>query len=158
MKNCSVSKAIVFHHGGKLYIWPFLIQIDTFDKWLRLSAKSLLSKTEKTQISEQTQIIWVRWSLWTAPVFYINLSPWNDNLKAAFNIEELFSQKHLNWATYSSSNNLTIDTQHICITKWQRWFLNSLNLRNLKRFGKVSLSYNRYVMDFNVNHIERISL
>ena len=64
MKNCSVSKVFVFHHGRKLYIWPFLIQIATFGKWLRLSAKSLLSKTEKTQISEQTQIIWVRWSLW----------------------------------------------------------------------------------------------
>jgi len=65
MKNCSftVSKAFVIHHGGKLYIWPFLIQIDTFGKWIRLSAKSLLSKNEKTQISEQTQIIWVRWSL-----------------------------------------------------------------------------------------------
>ena len=62
-KNSSVSKAFVFHHGIKLYNWPFLIQINTFGKWLRLSAKSLLSKTEKTQISEQTQIIWVRWSL-----------------------------------------------------------------------------------------------
>ena len=41
-KNSSV-------YGIKLYIWPFLIQIDTFGKWLRLSAKSLLSKTEKTQ-------------------------------------------------------------------------------------------------------------
>ena len=39
--------------------------MDTFVNWLRLSAKSLLSKTEKkTQISDQTQILWVRWSLW----------------------------------------------------------------------------------------------
>ena len=63
-KLFTVSKVFVVHHGGKLYIWPFLIQISTFGKWLRLSAKSLLSKTEKTQISEQTQIIWVCWSLW----------------------------------------------------------------------------------------------
>ena len=34
-------------HKEKLYIWLFIIQIDTFGKWLRLSAKSLLSKTEK---------------------------------------------------------------------------------------------------------------
>ena len=34
-------------HEEKLYIWLFIIQIDTFGKWLRLSAKSLLSKTEK---------------------------------------------------------------------------------------------------------------
>ena len=67
-KNYSVSKAFVFHHVIKLYIWPFLIQIGTFGKWLRLSVKSLLSKTEKTQISEQTQIIWVRWSLCLVPV------------------------------------------------------------------------------------------
>ena len=67
MKNCSVSKVFIFHHERKLYIWPFLIQITTFGKWLRLSGKSLLSKTEKTQISEQTQIIWVRWSLYSSP-------------------------------------------------------------------------------------------
>ena len=58
------SNDLVYYHGRKLYIWPFLFRIDTFGKWLRLSAKSLLSKTEKTQISEQTQIIWVRWRLW----------------------------------------------------------------------------------------------
>ena len=57
----TVSRAFVFQNEG---IQPFLSQINTFGKWLRLSAKSLLSKTEKTQISEQTQIIWVRWSLW----------------------------------------------------------------------------------------------
>ena len=56
----TVSRAFVFQNEG---IQPFLSQINTFGKWLRLSAKSLLSKTEKTQISEQTQIIWVRWSL-----------------------------------------------------------------------------------------------
>ena len=57
----TVSRAFVFHQEG---IKPFLIQVNTFGKWFRLSGKSLLSKTEKTQISEQTQIIWVRWSLW----------------------------------------------------------------------------------------------
>ena len=56
----TVSRAFVFQNEG---IQPFLSQINTFGKWLRLSAKSLLSKPEKTQISEQTQIIWVRWSL-----------------------------------------------------------------------------------------------
>ena len=58
----TVSRAFVFQNEG---IQPFLSQINTFGKWLRLSAKSLLSKPEKTQISEQTQIIWVRWSLCT---------------------------------------------------------------------------------------------
>ena len=40
--------------------WPKMHILDQICNWLRLSAKSLLSKTEKTQISEQTQIIWVR--------------------------------------------------------------------------------------------------
>ena len=31
----------------------------------QISDKCLLSKTEKTQISGQTQIIWVHWSLWS---------------------------------------------------------------------------------------------
>ena len=34
----------------------------------QMSAKCLLSKTEKTQISGQTQIIWVHWSLWACPL------------------------------------------------------------------------------------------
>ena len=42
---------------------PFLLQIDTFGKWLRCLDKCLLCKYYKTQISGQTQIIWVGWDL-----------------------------------------------------------------------------------------------
>ena len=35
-----------------------------FWQMTQISDKCLLCKTEKTQISGQTQIIWVRWSLW----------------------------------------------------------------------------------------------
>ena len=31
-KLFTVSKAFVFHHGRKLYIWPFLFKIDSFGK------------------------------------------------------------------------------------------------------------------------------
>ena len=43
---------------------PFLTSNWHFWQMTQMSDKSLLYKTEKTQISGQTQIIWVGWGLW----------------------------------------------------------------------------------------------
>ena len=53
---------------------PFLTSNWHFWQMAQMSAKCLLSKTEKAQISAQTQIICTLWSLWSRPTGKNDLS------------------------------------------------------------------------------------
>ena len=56
--------------GGTGLSSPFLLQIDTFGKWLRYLTNVCYVKLKKLRISGQTQIIWVQWSLWWLHWFF----------------------------------------------------------------------------------------